>query len=254
MFFDSHAHLDDEKFEGDRKELIEKLKEEKISYILNPGADLESSKEAVKLAQTYDFIYAAVGVHPHDAKDFNQEVYREIKELAKDEKVKAIGEIGLDYYYDNSPREIQKDVFKSQIQLANECKLPIIIHNRDAHEDTYEILKENFNKEYGGVLHSYSGSVEMAERFIELGLVLSISGPVTFKNAKKTVEVVEKISLDHLLIETDSPYLTPVPFRGKRNNPALVKYVAEKVAQIKEMKIEEVAEKTTNNAKKLFHL
>ncbi|MCR1899522.1 TatD family hydrolase [Irregularibacter muris] len=254
MYFDSHAHLNDERFHEDRKQLIQEAIQENISYILNPGADLPSSKEAVMLAEKHDFIYAAVGVHPHDAKTVEEDSYKQLEELARHPKVKAIGEIGLDYYYDNSPREVQKQVFQRQIKLASKLDLPIIIHNRDAHEDTYHILEQHFRKNNGGVMHSYSGSVEMAQQFIALGLYLSISGPVTFKNARKAVEVVEKVPLDKLLIETDSPYLTPLPFRGKKNHPALVKYVAQKIAEIKNITVEEVAQQTTRNAKELFRI
>lgn len=254
MYFDSHAHLDDEKFHEDRKELISKAREEGVDLILNPGADLASSEAAVALAQQYHFLYAGVGVHPHQAKNVNENVYARLKELSQKDKVVAIGEIGLDYHYDNSPREVQKEVFKRQLQLASDMNLPIIIHNREAHGDTYEILGKYFDAENGGVMHSYSGSLEMANRFIDMGLYLSISGPITFKNAKKNVELVREIPLEHLFIETDSPYLTPVPYRGKKNHPAMVQYVAKKIAEIKNISVEEVAEKTKENAKRLFRI
>jgi TatD DNase family protein len=252
LYFDSHAHLDDRKFNDDRDKLIQKAKTEGIGLIVNPGDDISSSKKAISLADKYDFIYAAVGVHPHNAKEVREDTYRQLEQLANHPKVVAIGEIGLDYHYNHSPQDIQKQVFQGQIQLAGSLKLPIIVHDREAHGDTFEILQSYFSKDSGGVLHSYSGSVEMAYRIIDLGMYLSISGPVTFKNAKKTVEVVREIPLEHLLIETDSPYLTPVPFRGKKNHPAMVKYVAEKIAEIKGISVEEVAEKTTENAKRLF--
>lgn len=254
MYFDSHAHLDDEKFHEDRKELISKAREEGVDLILNPGADLASSEAAVALAQQYHFLYAGVGVHPHEAKNVNENVYARLKELSQKDKVVAIGEIGLDYHYDNSPREVQKEVFKRQLQLASDMNLPIIIHNREAHGDTYEILEKYFDAKNGGVMHSYSGSLEMANRFIDMGLYLSISGPITFKNAKKNVELVREIPLEHLFIETDSPYLTPVPYRGKKNHPAMVQYVAKKIAEIKNISVEEVAEKTKENAKRLFRI
>lgn len=252
MYFDSHAHLDHVKFHGDREALIQQAEEEGVNLILNPGSDLASSKDALTLAKAHDPIYAAVGVHPHEAKEVDSRTFKELEELAKHPKVVAIGEIGLDYHYDFSPRDTQRLVFERQILLAKKLSLPIVIHCREAHGDTYELLAEHYPTDQGGVMHSFSGSAEMAWRYIKLGLYLSISGPVTFKNARKTVEVVKEIPLEHLLIETDCPYLTPVPFRGKRNHPALVKYVAQKIAEIKGITVEEVAEKTTENAKKLF--
>ncbi len=254
MYFDSHAHLDDRKFNEDREEIIKRAREEGIDLIVNPGDDMYSSRKAMDLAKKYDFIYAAIGYHPHNAKDVKKDSYPQLEEMAKDPKVVAIGEIGLDYYRDHSPRDIQRKVFIDQIQLAGRLDLPIIVHDREAHGDIYDILHSHYNGKSGGVLHSYSGSVEMAYKFIELGLYISISGPITFKNARKNVEVVKEIPLDHLLIETDSPYLTPEPFRGKRNHPSLVKYVAEKIAHIKDLSVEEVARITTENGKELFRI
>lgn len=254
MYFDSHAHLDDRKFDKDQDQFIQRAKKEGIHFIVNPGINISSSEESIALAKKYDFIYAAVGVHPHDAKEVKEESYKQLEQLSKHPKVVAIGEIGLDYYRDLSPRAVQKEVFKRQMQLAEKVDLPIIVHDREAHGDTFSMLKKYFRKDTGGVLHSYSGSLEMAYQIIDLGLYLSISGPITYNNAKKTVEVVREISLEHLLIETDCPYLTPVPFRGKTNHPALVKYVAEKIAEIKGIPVEEVARQTTENAKKLFRI
>lgn len=255
MYFDSHAHLEDKQFDKDREQLIIKAKEEEVELIVDPGSDLSSSKAALVLAEKYDFIYSAVGIHPEEARDITEDTYQELEQLAKNSRVVAIGEIGLDYHYEDNPsREVQKEVFQRQIQMASKLNLPIIVHNREAHGDTYGILEKYFDKESGGVMHSYSGSVEMAKKFIALGLYLSISGPVTFKNAKKNVEVVREIPLEYLLIETDSPYLTPVPFRGKKNHPAMVQYVAQKIAEIKNISVEEVAEKTKENAKRLFSI
>lgn len=254
MYFDSHAHLDDRKFNEDREDIIKRAREEGIGLIVNPGDDMSTSRRAMDLAKKYDFIYAAIGFHPHNAKDVRKDSYLQLEEMAKEPKVVAIGEIGLDYYRDHSPRDIQRKVFIDQIQLAGRLDLPIIVHDREAHGDIYDILRTYYNGKSGGVLHSYSGSVEMAYRFIELGLYISISGPITFKNARKNVEVVKEIPLDHLLIETDSPYLTPEPFRGKRNHPSLVKYVAEKIAHIKDLSVEEVARITTENGKELFRI
>lgn len=253
MLFDSHAHLNDERFDEDRDELIASLKEKGVDLVVNPGADIETSKSAIELAKKYDFIYAAVGVHPHDVGELHEDAIDTLRELAlSDKKVVAIGEIGLDYFYDNSPREIQKEWFKKQILLANELKLPIIIHDRDAHGDTFDIIKEYKSDDIGCVLHCYSGSVELAKEYIKMGCYISIPGTVTFKNARKVREVVREISLDHMFIETDSPYMAPEPHRGKRNDPSLVQFVADKIAQEKGISYEEVCQKTKENAIKFF--
>lgn len=252
MLFDTHAHLDDDRFDKDRDEVIKQCIEEGLSLILNAGSNMATSVKSIGLAKQYDIIYAAVGVHPHDAATMDDESVEVLRNLAAHKKVKAIGEIGLDYYYDLSPRDVQKQRFVEQIDLARQLKLPIIVHDRDSHSDVMEIFKRTNVKEVGGVLHSFSGSVEMARECLKLGLYLSISGPVTFANAKKTVEVVREVPLDMLLIETDSPYLTPVPHRGKRNYPGYVRFVAEKIAEIKGIAFEEVAQKTMENGKRLF--
>lgn len=254
MLFDTHAHLDDEKFDNDRDEIIQKCQDENVGLILNAGTNVKTSLKSISLANKYDFIYASVGIHPHDAKDMDEDTIEVLRELAKNKKVVAIGEIGLDYYYDFSPREIQKRRFIEQIELARELDLPIIVHDRDSHEDTMDILKKSGIKSVGGVLHSFSGSSKMARKCIDLGMYISISGPVTFKNNKKTIEVVREIPLDKLLIETDSPYLTPEPYRGKRNYSGLVRYVAEKIADIKGITFEEVKEATFENGKRLFRI
>ncbi|MGY5268441.1 TatD family hydrolase [Paraclostridium bifermentans] len=255
MLFDSHAHLNDERFDEDREELINSLKNKGIDLVLNPGACIETSKSSVELANKYDFIYAAVGVHPHDVGEMNEDDIETLRKLAtQNEKVKAIGEIGLDYYYDNSPRETQKEWFKRQIELANELKLPIIIHDRDAHGDTFEIIKNTKSPEIGCVLHCYSGNVELAKEYIKMGCLISIPGTVTFKNNKKTREVVREIPLEYLLIETDSPYMAPEPHRGKRNDPSLVQFVADKIAQEKGISYEQVCEVTKENAKRFFNI
>ncbi|NLM42411.1 MAG: TatD family hydrolase [Clostridiales bacterium] len=255
MLFDTHAHLDDRKFDDDREAVIEKCKEEGVELILNAGSNLVTSVKSIGLAKKYDFIYASVGVHPHDSSEMDEDSCDVLAELAeKNEKVKAIGEIGLDYYYDNSPRDVQKKRFEQQLDLAKQLKLPVIIHNRDAHEDTLRILKKSGIKEIGGVLHSFSGSVEMMKECIKLNMYISLSGPVTFKNARKTVEVARQVPLDMLLIETDSPYLTPVPHRGERNYPSYVRYVAEKIAAIRNMDFEEIAQITLENGKRLFKI
>jgi len=250
---DSHAHLDDEKFDHDRLELIESLKENKIAAVINPSSDLESARRAVQLSDQFQNIYAMVGTHPHDAKDYNEEVRGEYIELAKHDKVVAWGEIGLDYYYDNSERSVQRQVFIEQIKLAKDLNLPIVIHTRDAIEDTYDIL-EKYAKGYKVLIHAFSGSWEICEKFLNLGFYIAIGGVITFKNAKKLLEVGEKIPLDRLLIETDSPYLTPTPYRGKRNEPAYTHYVAEKLAELKGIEVEEVRAAAYKNTVDFFGL
>lgn len=251
---DSHAHLDDDRFDNDRTEIINKLKGEGIELVLNPGADLATSKKAVKLADEYSLIYAAVGCHPHDSRYMDDETMNEFRELSKNEKVIAVGEIGLDYYYDNSDRETQKIWFREQIRLANELDMPYIVHDRDAHEDLFKIMKEEAGSNTRGILHCYSGSVEMAKEFIKLGFYISLAGPVTFKKAKTPKMVAKEIPLDKLLIETDSPYLTPEPYRGKRNEPAFVRYVAEEIANIRNVPLDVIVESTNKNFKALFCL
>lgn len=254
MLFDSHAHLDASRFNDDREAMIQRAKASGVELIMNPGADYESSIAAVKLAEAYDFIYAAVGIHPHDAKSLDDMMLKLIEKMAKKDKVKAIGEIGLDYHYDYSPRDVQQYWFRKQLQLAKKLKLPVIIHDREANQDVFNILNEEGSFETGVLLHCYSGNKELAKEYVKRGAYISIAGPVTFKNARKTVEVVKEIPLDHLLIETDAPYLTPHPFRGKRNESTYVKYVAEKIAEIKEIDYNTVAEQTTLNAKKYFNI
>lgn len=252
MIFDTHAHLDDSRFDKDRKELIEGLKAHGISLIVNPGADMPSSKRAVELAKQYDFIYAAVGVHPHDVKDMEENTIDELRKLASEEKVVAIGEIGLDFYYDNSPRDLQLEYFIKQIELANELSLPIIIHSRDASELTYEKIKKYKADATPCVLHCFSQSYEMAERYVDLGCYISFAGPITFKNAHNLKEAATKLPLDRLFIETDCPYLTPEPFRGKRNDPSKVIYVAKEIAKLKGISEQEVIDATRKNATKFF--
>lgn len=253
QMIDSHAHLDEERFDEDRDELIKSLKENAISYVINPSSDMETSRRVVELSNKYDNIFAAVGIHPHDAEGFKEEDLDELRELSKDERVVAIGEIGLDYYYDNSPRDIQKEVFRKQLELSHELDLPVIIHTRDAMGDTYDILKE-FEGRVRGVMHCYTGSIEMAEKFMKLGFYISIAGPVTFKNAVNVREMAKQIPLERLLIETDSPYLAPVPNRGKRNDPTNVRYVADMLANLKEIQIDKIIEHSRENTVELFSL
>lgn len=254
MLFDSHTHLDDERFDKDRDIVIARARENGVGYLLNPGADLNTSIRAVNIAEKYEHIYAAVGVHPHDVKDMDEDTIEVLKALSNKEKVVAIGEIGLDFYYDNSPRDLQRKWFRRQIELAKEVNLPIIIHDRDAHEETFKILKEYDVGSTGCVMHCYASSVEMAKEYIKMGIYISLAGPVTFNNARKTYDVAKEIPLEWLLVETDSPYLTPVPYRGKRNESSYVKLVAEKIAEAKGISFDEVARQTTINAKKLFRI
>ncbi len=253
MLIDSHAHIDDQKYNEDREAVLENARAAGVELIINPGADEASSFRAVAMSEKYPMVYATVGIHPHDAKDYVPEKHDALlTEWAQKEKVVAIGEIGLDYHYDYSPRDVQQEVFIRQLIIAKAVQLPIVIHNRESMEDMVRILKQYFAPEYGGIMHSYSGSVEMAKVFLEMGFHLSISGPLTFSNARKLPEVVAMMPLDRLLIETDSPYLTPTPHRGKRNEPAYVRFVAAEIARIRGMAVEEVAEMTTRNAKRVF--
>ena len=254
MLFDTHAHFDDKKFDIDRNQIINCLKENDISFLINVGTNIETSNMSVSLAEEFDFIYATIGIHPHyvDKCDFN--TINNIINLCKNKKVVAIGEVGLDYYYDTVPKDIQKIWFIKQINLAKDLNFPIIVHNRDAHEDTINIIKYENAKKVGGILHCFSGSIEMAKIILENNFYISIAGPVTFKNANKLVEVVKYVPLDRLLIETDCPYLTPEPFRGKRNDSSKIKYIAQKIAEIKGMTFEEIANITLNNAKNIFKL
>lgn len=254
MLFDTHAHLNDEKFAGEQDEVIRRARENGVSRIMNIGYNRYTIPTTLELAEKYDFIYAAVGWHPHDAKDMTDEDLAWIEELTKHPKVVALGEMGLDYYWDNSPRDVQADVFRRQIALARKVKLPIVIHDREAHQDIVEILREEKADEVGGIMHCFSGSWELAKQCLDLNFYISLGGPVTFKNAKKPKEVAEKVPLDRLLIETDSPYLTPEPYRGKRNESAYVHYVAEKIAELRNMDLEELAEVTTNNARTLLKI
>ncbi|HOA80332.1 MAG TPA: TatD family hydrolase [Defluviitaleaceae bacterium] len=253
MYFESHAHYDDEAFNEDREELLSDLTKNGIDYVIQTAADISSSKEGLNLAKKYDFIYCSIGVHPHEVKELNEDNFNELKILSKEEKVVAIGEIGLDYYYDNSPRDLQKYWFERQIEWAIEENLPIIVHSREASQETFNIINK-INPPKKGVIHCYSGSAEMAEEYIKMGYYIGIGGTVTFKNAKKIVEVVEKIPISSILIETDAPYLSPEPYRGRRNDSTKLKFIAEKIAQIKGLDLDSVASITKENAKKLFEI
>jgi len=254
LIFDTHAHYDDERFDEDRDSLLTELNQKGISYILNASASLESLDSSIELSERYDFIYAALGIHPHSADKMDEGVLQKIRVLSKNKKVVAIGEIGLDYFYDNSPRDIQRYWFERQIELAKELSLPIIIHDRDAHEDTINIIKKTNAGQVGGIFHCFSGSAQMALEMLKHNLYIAIGGPVTFKNARKTVEVVNAIPLDKLVVETDCPYLAPEPYRGKRNNSGYLVHTIQKIAEIKGIGEAEVAEATLANARKVFKL
>jgi TatD DNase family protein len=252
MLFDTHVHLNAEQYEDDLQEVINRALEKGVQNMVVVGFDEPTIKKAIQIAETYDFIYASVGWHPVDAVDMTDEHLAWIEELAQHPKVVALGEMGLDYHWDKSPKEVQKDVFRRQIRLARKVNLPIIIHNRDATEDVVTILKEEHVEEVGGIMHCFTGSIEVANQCMDMNMYISFGGPVTFKNAKKPKEVATELPLDKLLIETDCPYLTPHPFRGKRNEPGYVSYVAEQIAELKGITYEELAAITTANAKKLF--
>lgn len=254
MLFDSHAHLTDKRFKNDRYKIIKRMEEEGFAGVINVGYDKRSSFDVVKLAEEEKLCYAAVGMHPHDARLYDEEFEKDLKKLLNKKKVVALGEIGLDYHYDNSPRDTQRKVFERQIDIAKEYKKPVIIHSREATKDTFDILKANFKKENKGVMHSYSSSKDMAREYMDIGMYISFSGVVTFKNARKVRESAEYVPLDRMLIETDSPYLTPAPHRGERNSPLYVRYVAEMIARIKKVSYDEVVKKTCDNAKKLFSI
>ncbi|MGE6379398.1 TatD family hydrolase [Peribacillus muralis] len=252
MLFDTHVHVNAEQFDEDLEEVIERAKEAGVNNMVVVGFDRPTIKRAMELVETYDFMYASVGWHPVDAIDMTEDDLQWIEELSTHPKVVAIGEMGLDYHWDKSPKDIQKEVFRKQIRLAKKVGLPIIIHNREATADIVNILKEEEASSVGGIMHCFSGSAETALECVDMNFYISLGGPVTFKNAKKPKEVAAAVPLDRLLIETDCPYLAPHPFRGKRNEPSYVKLVAEQIAEIKQLSIEEVSKATTENAKKLF--
>lgn len=252
MLFDTHVHLNAEQYDEDLQEVIDRALDAGVQNMVVVGFDEETINKAMELVERYDFLYASVGWHPVDAIDMTDEHLAWLEELAAHPKVVALGEMGLDYHWDKSPKDVQKEVFRKQIRLARKVKLPIIIHNRDATEDVVEILSEENVKEVGGIMHCFTGSLEVAKQCMNMNMYISYGGPVTFKNAKKPKEVVVDIPLDRLLIETDCPYLTPHPHRGKRNEPGYVSLVAEQIAELRGISYEELAVKTTENAKKLF--
>lgn len=253
MLFDSHAHIDNQRFDSDRDEVLARSRENGVTGIINAGACMPSSAASIELAEKYPEVYAAVGVHPHDAEGVKDEDYEQLADWSRHPRVVAIGEIGLDYYYDYSPRAIQKEVFIRQIDVARQMQLPIIIHDRDAHGDVLEIVKKEAQG-VTGVFHCFSGSMEMARECLALGFYIAVGGSVTFKNAAKLPAVAASVPLDRLLFETDCPYLTPQPYRGRRNEPAYVRIVAEYVAELRQMELPALAEATTANVKRLFRI
>lgn len=252
MIVDSHAHYDDEQFDGDRSDVLKRIQEQDVIRVVNPSNNLDSARKCIKLSKDYDFLYCAVGIHPHDSKEFSEKSLNSIGKFASFEKVVAIGEVGLDYHYDFSPVDMQKECFAAHIQLAVELKLPLIIHDREAHKDTLDIIKFQKGYKIGGVFHCFSGSVEMAKEVLDMGFYIALGGAVTFKNAKKPVEVARYVPLDRLLVETDSPYMAPVPYRGKRNDSGYLHEIINRIAQIRDTNFNDIAEATALNAQRLF--
>ena len=253
MLFDTHAHMDDHAFDADREELLNSYPAQGIGLLMNPGCSLESSRNADKLSREYDYIYAAVGSHPDAADEVDEAVLEEYRALCKqNSKIRAIGEIGLDYHYEDIPRDIQQHAFRLQMQLARELDLPVIVHEREAHEDGLRIVDEF--PEVKGVFHCYSGSAEMAKELIKRGWYIGFTGVLTFKNARKAVEVASMLPLDRIVLETDCPYMSPEPFRGKRNDPGRLYRMAEKLAQIRGLTVEEIQKITTENGKRLYRI
>ncbi len=254
MLIDIHVHLNADQYDEDLQEVIDRALEEGIDRMFVVGFDTNTIERTMKLIDQYDFIYGIIGWHPVDAIDCTEERLQWIEELSKHPKIIGIGEMGLDYHWDKSPKDIQKEVFRKQIALAKRVQLPIIIHNREATQDCVDILKEENASEVGGIMHSFSGSNEIADEILKMNFYISLGGPVTFKNAKQPKEVAQHVSLDRLLVETDAPYLSPHPYRGKRNEPARVKLVAEQIAELRGISYEEVCKATTENAERLFKL
>jgi TatD DNase family protein len=254
ILIDTHAHLDHERFKDDVDQVIERAKLAQVQSIITVGADLASSRQAVEFARRYPDVIATVGVHPHDADSVSDSVLNEIAILAQDEGVVAIGEIGLDYHYDFSPRDVQRRVFAIQISLARELELPIVVHVREAYQDVMSILKSEHAEDVGGIVHCFSGDREVAKDCLDMGFYISVGGILTFANSQELREIIRGLPMDRILLETDAPYLTPVPYRGKRNEPAYVVHVAEALDSLKGITFDEVAETTTLNACKLFGL
>lgn len=254
MIFDTHAHYDDAAFDDDREELLGSLRDNNIGYVVNVGATMKGVKESVALSSRYSFIYAAVGIHPDEVGCMNDETMEYLRSMCMLEKTVAVGEIGLDYHWNREPREVQKEWFIEQLHLAKEMDLPVNVHSRDASQDTMEVIRKEHTGSTGGVIHCFSGSLEMAREYVRMGYYLGIGGVVTFKNSKVLKEIVKNIPLEHLVTETDCPYLAPDPFRGSRNNSLNLTYVIEEIARIKEVTAERVEDILFENAKMLYRL
>ena len=253
MIFDTHAHYDDEQFDIDRDELLASMKANGIGHIVNVGANIKSTRGALELAHKYDFIYAAVGVHPSDVEELNEDSFELLREWSQDGRCVAIGEIGLDYHWPDPEPEIQKKWFKRQLELARQERLPVIIHSRDAAKDTLDIMREEHAEEIGGIVHCFSYSKEVAAQCVEMGFYIGVGGVLTFKNGRKMREVVEQTPMEKLLLETDCPYLAPEPYRGKRNNSLYLPYVVTEMARIKGISEQEVIDITEQNAKRVYN-
>ena len=254
MIFESHAHYDDKAFDKDREDLLNSFLENGIGNVVNIGSTMETSKETIELTKKYSFIYGSIGVHPGGTENLDENDIGTLADMAKEQKVIAIGEIGLDYYWDTPSRDIQKEWFERQLHLAKDVKLPVVVHSRDAARDTYEMIKEADLHEYKGVIHCFSYSKEVAKQYIDLGYYIGVGGVVTFKNGRKLKEVVEYTPLENILLETDAPYLAPEPNRGKRNTSLNLKYIAAEIAKIKNIEYDKVIQTTRENALKLFKI
>ena len=254
MIFDTHAHYDDDAFDEDRDVLLSGMREQNVEYIVNVGASMASSERSIKLAEKYPFVYAAVGVHPDEVGELDEEKFTKLREWTAHEKVKAVGEIGLDYYWDKEKHDLQKHWFMRQMELASEVKLPMIVHSREAAKDTLDMVIAAKPLNLSGIIHCYSYSVEQAREYLNMGYYIGIGGVVTFKNAKKLKEVAEYTPLSQIVLETDCPYLTPTPFRGKRNDSSKIAYVAEELAAIKQVPVEEVIRITNENGRRLYNI
>ena len=254
MIFDTHAHYDDDAFDEDRDVLLSGMREQNVEYIVNVGASMASSERSIKLAEKYPFVYAAVGVHPDEVGELDEEKFTKLREWTAHEKVKAVGEIGLDYYWDKEKHDLQKHWFMRQMELASEVKLPMIVHSREAAKDTLDMVIAAKPLNLSGIIHCYSYSVEQAREYLNMGYYIGIGGVVTFKNAKKLKEVAEYTPLSQIVLETDCPYLTPTPFRGKRNDSSKIAYVAEELAAIKQIPVEEVIRITNENGRRLYNI
>ena len=253
-YIDTHAHIDFPEYQEDFEGVLNELKQNDVENVIIPGVNIEDTPRIIELINKYDMLYGAIGVHPSEAQKWDENSLDYLLSLKDNKKIVAIGEIGLDYYWDKSFIDLQQDILRKQIELAKDLKLPIIIHDREAHADTFKILKETNAKETGVLMHCFSGSVELMKECLKEGYYIALGGTVTFKNAVKPKEVAKEIPLEFLMLETDSPYMTPVPFRGQTNSPKYLNFVAQEIANLKNIDVEEVAQKTTENAKNFFNL